>query len=137
MTKLILVSALLFAFSCKSRMVSPSDVDIQAVEVFPCWAEKEAIRQLEAIRQKVEQGEDFAALAKQYSQDPGSSAHGGELGWVEKGMLVPEYEETMLAIQPGKISVPVKTKFGYHLIRLQEIDGEQYRSSHILLRLCE
>lgn len=139
MTKLIFTSVLWFVFACKPEMVGKTDANISSLEVSPCWTDEEAIKQLETIRKKVEGGKDFAALARQYSEDPGSSDHGGNLGWTEKGMLVPEYENAMLALQPGKMSNPIKTKFGYHLIRLEEIDGEQerYHTSHILLRSCE
>ena len=137
MTKQILVSALWFAFACKSGIVGSSNAEMQAGEASPCLSEKEAIEQLKAIRKEIEQGEDFAKLAGIYSQDPGSSEHGGDLGWAEKGMLVSEYEVAMLALQPNGISMPVKTKFGYHLIQLMEVKGDRYRSRHILLRPCK
>jgi parvulin-like peptidyl-prolyl isomerase len=126
-----------FAFSCKSDIAKQSDATMKTVEASSCWSEKEAVDQLKGIRQKVEQGEDFAALANQYSQDPGSSEHGGDLGWVEKGMLVPEYEKAMTALKPEEISDPVVTKFGYHLIQLMEVKDDQYHSRHILLMRCD
>lgn len=137
MTKLILVGVLGFAFACKPGIVGKSDVNISTIEALPCWTEEAAIKQLETIRKKVEQGKDFAALARKYSKDPGSGSLGGDMGWTERGMMVPEYENAMLALQPGEISDPIKTKFGYHLIRLEEVHGERYRTSHILLRPCE
>jgi peptidyl-prolyl cis-trans isomerase SurA len=137
MTKLISVSMLWFVFSCKLDIARQSDTPMQTVEASSCWSKKEAVDQLKDIRQKVEQREDFAALARQYSEDPGSSALGGNLGWIEKDMLVPEYEKAMMALKPEEISGPVTTKFGYHLIQLMEVKGDQYHSRHILLRSCK
>lgn len=64
--------------------------------------------------------ENFAARAKKYSTDPGSKAKGGDLGFVSKGMFVPEFEKTALALDKKEISEPVKSQFGYHIIQLLE-----------------
>jgi peptidyl-prolyl cis-trans isomerase D len=70
-------------------------------------------------------GADFAALAKANSKDPGSAASGGELGWVSRGMMVGPFEEALFAIaQPGQVVGPVKTEFGYHVIKLNQIKGQ-------------
>ncbi len=66
-------------------------------------------------------GADFEALAKQYSEDPGSAARGGDLGWFAKGKMVAPFEAAVDALeQPGALSPPVATQFGWHIIRLQE-----------------
>lgn len=66
-------------------------------------------------------GADFAALAKQYSEDPGSGARGGDLGWFGKGRMVPPFEAAVDALQqPGALSPLVATQFGWHIIRLDE-----------------
>jgi peptidyl-prolyl cis-trans isomerase D len=62
---------------------------------------------------------DFAALAKQYSQDPGSKDSGGELGWFSRGRMVKEFEDAAFALKVGEISHPVKSQYGYHVIRLE------------------
>jgi len=67
---------------------------------------------------KLKRGESFDALARQYSKDPGSRAQGGDLGFVSRGQLVPEFEQVAFALQPKQISDIVKTQFGYHLIML-------------------
>lgn len=85
------------------------------------------------IRSRLESGESFAALAKQYSQDPGSAARGGELGFYSRGELAPEYEAASLSMKPGDISMPVETQFGFHLIQLQEKRGNTYKTRHILI----
>ncbi len=74
--------------------------------------------QLEAIRAKVAQGADFAELARRYSQDPGSAAQGGDLGWTAAGAFVPEFEAVLSRLQPGQISEPFQTRFGWHIVQL-------------------
>ena len=78
-------------------------------------------------------GASFEALAKQYSQDPGSASRGGRLGFYSRGELAPEYEAASLSMSPGEISEPVESQFGFHLIRLEEKRGNTYNTSHILI----
>lgn len=80
------------------------------------------------IRARLEKGEDFAALARQYSDDPGSAAAGGELGWAGKGTYVAPFEDALFAQSVGEISQPVKTDFGYHIIQLEELREGTRRS---------
>jgi len=68
-------------------------------------------------------GADFAALAKANSEDPGSRDSGGDLGWVEKGMMVPQFEQALFAMAAGEISGPVQTDYGYHVLQLREVAG--------------
>lgn len=78
-----------------------------------------AKRRLDDFKQRVEKGSaDFAELAKQYSADRGSAQKGGDLGWVYPGDTVPEFERTFVALQPGQLSDPVQSQFGWHLIQL-------------------
>ena len=79
-------------------------------------------------------GEDFAALAKSYSQDP-SAGDGGDLGWFSKGAMVPEFEEAAFALQPGQISDVIQTQFGFHIIKCTGRKEDKIRVSHILIRL--
>jgi parvulin-like peptidyl-prolyl isomerase len=79
-------------------------------------------------------GTSFAIMAKKYSDDPGSGARGGNLGFHKRGELVPPYEATALRLKPGEISMPVESDFGYHLIQLIERRGNQYNSRHILIK---
>lgn len=65
-------------------------------------------------------GGDFAALAAQRSQDPGSKDNGGELGFFRRGELVPEFEQAAFALKPGEISAPVQTQYGWHVIQAEE-----------------
>lgn len=97
--------------------------------------QKEKTRQkLLEIRQRIVDGESFAELAKTYSQDPGSAVRGGELGFAQRGQMVPEFEATALSLQPGELSKPIESEYGFHLIQLIERMGNRYNSRHILLR---
>ncbi len=79
-------------------------------------------------------GEDFAAMAREYSDDPGSARAGGDLGFASRGTMVPEFEAAAMRMKPGEISKPVDTDFGYHLIQLIERRGNEFHARHILIR---
>ena len=86
----------------------------------PQLSEAQALERLEAMRRALSAGQaDFAALARQHSQD-GSAKDGGDLGWTVPGQFVPEFEDVINAMQPGDLSAPTTTRFGVHLIQLQE-----------------
>lgn len=72
------------------------------------------------VYEKLQNGEDFAALAQQYSADPGSGANGGELGWFTVGRMVPEFNDAAYALDLNTISEPVKSDFGYHIIEVTD-----------------
>lgn len=86
------------------------------------------------IKSRILAGEDFGSLAKAYSDDPGSKKSGGELGFRGKGELVPAFEATAMKLQPGQVSDPVESQFGFHLIQLIERRGTEYNSRHILIK---
>lgn len=81
----------------------------------------DALAKIQEIEKKVKAGEDFGVLAKQYSQDEGSAVANGDLGFVGKGAFVPEFEKTMYSLKENEVSAPVKTQFGYHIIKLLAI----------------
>jgi len=76
---------------------------------------------------------DFADLARAYSEDPGSAAQGGDLGFFRSGELAPEFEATAMSLKLGEISDPVETDFGIHLIQLLEKRTDSYNTRHILM----
>lgn len=76
----------------------------------------------EELRQRVLDGEDFAELAQEYSDDTGSGLNGGDLGWFARGAMVPEFEEAAFALAVGDISEPVESQFGWHIIQVTERD---------------
>jgi peptidyl-prolyl cis-trans isomerase SurA len=93
----------------------------------PELSDDEARQKLEQLRQQIQSGEDFAALARTHSDDKGSGARGGDLGWVSPGMLVPEFEKELGELQANQISAPFKTQFGWHIV--QVLDRRQGQAS--------
>lgn len=84
--------------------------------------ESAALAKIQEAANRLEAGEDFSALAKELSEDPGSSDSGGSLGMMSKGSFDPVFEDALWALEnPGDVSEPVRSEFGYHLIRLNEI----------------
>ena len=80
----------------------------------------EAQRRIEQLRERIVDGANFAETARAHSEDVGSAANGGNLGWMNPGQTVPEFEKAMNALKPGELSAPVKSPFGVHLIQVQE-----------------
>ena len=80
----------------------------------------EARRKLDRLRIRLNGGADFATLAKAQSDDTGSAAKGGDLGWVNPGDLVPQFEQVMNSLKPGELSQPFETQFGWHLVQVIE-----------------
>ncbi|RAW03566.1 peptidylprolyl isomerase [Pseudochryseolinea flava] len=85
------------------------------------------------IRNKILAGEDFATLARKYSDDPSVVQNGGNMGWAGRGRMVPEYEAMAFKMKPNEISMPFKTSFGIHIMQLIERRGNEYNSRHILI----
>lgn len=95
--------------------------------------EAQALARVVEIQQKVGAGEDFAGLAQQYSDDPGSAAQGGELGWFARGSgLIQEFEDAAFELQAGQVSDPVRTDYGYHLIKVDERDPARELDAYTL-----
>lgn len=96
----------------------------------------EARKQVNNLYQQLRAGKDFALMAKQYSLDASSAVKGGDLGWVKPGDLVPEFESTMNNLPVNKVSEPVKTQFGWHLIqvlaRKKEDDSAAFEKAQVL-----
>jgi peptidyl-prolyl cis-trans isomerase SurA len=93
-----------------------------------------AKKKLEEIRQRIINGEDFCELAKIYSEDPGSGKLCGELGYFNKGDLVPPYEAAALKLKAGETSPVIESEFGYHIIQLLGRKGNEYSTRHILIK---
>ena len=94
----------------------------------------EVKERLNSYRERVLRGEKFGALARLYSDDPGSASKGGDLGFVERGTLYPEFEAVAFNLKSGEISQVVKTQAGYHIIQMIERRGESIRVAHILIQ---
>jgi peptidyl-prolyl cis-trans isomerase SurA len=92
-----------------------------------------AREQIEQVQEKINAGEVFEKLAKTYSEDPGSAARGGDLGFMARGGFVREFEEVAFSLEPGQVSDIVKTQFGFHIIKLVDRRGEKIHCKHILI----
>ncbi|MDH4133222.1 MAG: peptidylprolyl isomerase, partial [Gammaproteobacteria bacterium] len=90
---------------------------VKVSEVVPL---REAKRRIEQLRERIQNGADFSEMARTNSDDLGSAANGGDLGWANPGVMVPEFEKAMNALKPGALSEPVITPFGVHLIQVLE-----------------
>jgi peptidyl-prolyl cis-trans isomerase SurA len=98
-------------------------------------AEKEEVKnKLIALKGRIAKGDDFSTMAILYSEDPGSSKKGGELGMFKRGDMRPEFEAAAFKLKPGEVSDIVETEDGYHLIQMIERRGEYINVRHILLQ---
>ncbi|MBC7199550.1 MAG: SurA N-terminal domain-containing protein [Pseudomonas balearica] len=88
-------------------------------------SDEQAKAKLEEVAKRLQAGESFADLAKEFSQDPGSASEGGDLGYAGPGVYDPAFEEALYALQEGEVSQPVKTEFGWHLIKLLGVQSPE------------
>ena len=107
----------------------------QIIKIPPVSIEQKVLikEKLRDLRRRILAGENFATLAILYSEDPGSAAKGGEIGFFGRGELYPEYEAASFKLEEGEISDIVETKAGFHIIQLIERKGEYINTRHILL----
>lgn len=113
------------------------EVEIITAQPQPTRAEVERIEnKLRSFADRVNSGEtEFSTLARFYSQDPGSSRNGGEMDYMGRGQLVPEFANAAFSLSdPKKVSKIVKTEFGYHIIQLVDKRGDKVKVRHILLK---
>lgn len=149
------------AYSIADSLVSVSDEQIQAYysghpdefhreaavnasfvafEKKPSAAdEADAEAEIRDLLAEVRAGGEFAALARSHSEDPGSAERGGDLGFFGRGRMVKPFEEAAFALEPGAISEPVRSQFGWHILKVEERkgqgDGLEVRARHILLKI--
>ncbi|MBB1520892.1 SurA N-terminal domain-containing protein [Aquipseudomonas guryensis] len=93
------------------------------LEVNDQLSDEQAKAKLEDVKKRLQQGEDFAALAKELSQDPGSAANGGDLGYAGPGVYDPAFEEALYSLKEGEVSAPVRSQFGWHLVKLLSVQA--------------
>jgi peptidyl-prolyl cis-trans isomerase SurA len=115
----------------------PPSVSFRQIVIAP-RADSAALRNARALADSlvgaIVAGADFAALARQFSQDSASRASGGELGWFRRGVMVKEFERVAFAMRPGQTSAPVETEFGFHVIRVDRSQPAEVFARHILIR---
>lgn len=105
---------------------------VKIAEVSP--VQKAAVRnQLLDIRSRILAGENFGELARKYSDDPSVLSNNGEMNWVGRGRMVPEYEAMAFRLKPGEVSMPFESPFGMHIMQLIDRRGNEYNSRHILI----
>ncbi|MDH0647118.1 SurA N-terminal domain-containing protein [Pseudomonas sp. GD03858] len=93
------------------------------IEVNDKTSDAQAKARIEEIQQRLQKGEDFAALAKEFSQDPGSASAGGDLGFAGPGVYDPAFEDALYKLSKEQVSAPVRTEYGYHLIKLLGVEA--------------
>ena len=96
-------------------------------------ADNIAYQKVDSLLGLLKNGFDFGEIALKYSEDPNSAVNGGELGFMKRGTLVPEFEEVSYSLLPDSISEIVRTEFGYHIIKMIERRGEKINVKHILI----
>lgn len=114
----------------------PAELEIGQIVIRPKvsqFAKDYAKERAEGLRKRLLEGADFSTLAQQYSDDPGSSGKGGELGFFKRGKMVPEFEAAAFRLEKDSFSKVVETAFGYHILQLIERRGGSVNIRHILI----
>jgi peptidyl-prolyl cis-trans isomerase C len=109
----------------QDKMSEPEAVHVQHILIrtptqADAAAKAKARAEAEAILKQLKGGADFATLAKQKSQDPGSAPNGGDLPFFARGQMVPPFEQAAFTLKPGEVSPVVETQFGFHIIKMVE-----------------
>jgi peptidyl-prolyl cis-trans isomerase C len=117
----------------KAELITPATVKAQhiLIKVDPNAKPEEskgALAKALKLRKDLDGGADFAALAEQYSDDPGSKTSGGDLGYFARDRMVPEFSSAAFKLKKGEISEPIKSAFGYHIIKVNDIKAENQMS---------
>lgn len=121
----------------KQNLVKPylEKQKLQEIIAFDQEINKAERERAENILQELKDGADFAELANKYSEDPGNYPdQGGDLGWIGKRQMVKEFEEAAFSLEPGEISEIVVTKFGFHIIKVEDKKENLVWARHILIK---
>ena len=111
---------LIDARGTNARIVTQTSVRHILIKPDELTSEKEVKNRLQQLRERIEDGDDFAALAKSHSDDKGSAVKGGSLGWMNPGDLVPQFEKVMNSSKINAVSNPFKSPFGWHILEVLE-----------------
>jgi len=115
----------------------PATVTLRQIVIAPKPTPRQdsvAFAKAESLYVEIQKGGDFEQIAKRESMDPSTKELGGDLGWRRRGDLVPEFDRVYFALRPGVVSPPIKTVFGYHLIRVDRVQPAEVKGRHILIR---
>lgn len=115
----------------------PSYFEYAQITVLPKITEQEDLAvkaKLRDFKKRVENGDNFAALAVLYSEDPGSARNGGEMDYLGRAMLDPAFATEAFSLKPGQVSKVVRSEFGYHIIQMIDRKGEKIKCRHILIK---
>jgi peptidyl-prolyl cis-trans isomerase SurA len=115
----------------------PATVTLRQIVVAPkpsAHQDSMAVLKAESLYVEISKGGDFEQIAKRESMDPSTKELGGDLGWRRRGDFVPEFDRVYFGMRPGVVSPPVKTVFGYHLIRVDRVQPAEVKGRHILIR---
>lgn len=116
---------------------TPGSVSFQRVIVVPepdSAAADSSRKVAEQALEEIRGGTDFAVAARRYSQDPGSREEGGDLGWIRRGDVVPRFADMAWAAPPGRPVGPIRTRFGWHVLQVENVRGGERKIRHILVR---
>ncbi|WP_113654300.1 peptidylprolyl isomerase [Pedobacter namyangjuensis] len=114
-----------------------TEVEVGEIALYPKLTKAEKQKyydKLDAIRLRVKSGEDFAFLAKTYSEDPGSASEGGDYGFIDRTTMVKEFTAWAFKLKAGEMSPVFETDYGYHIVQVLERRGEQAHVRHILIK---
>lgn len=115
----------------EKHVVTQTKVQHILLKTSDLFSDDDAKQKLDQLKRRIEDGDDFATLARAHSEDKASALKGGDLGWVGPGVLVPRFEEAMETMSPGDVSDPIQTQFGWHLItvldRAERDNTKEYR----------
>lgn len=125
------------SFPTDSLPLINTEVELAQIVVYPAIdeeAEQEVVDRLTELKQRILDGRSFSTMAILYSEDPGSNKNGGEYTGIKRGQFVKEFEAVAFNLQPGEISDPFRTVYGYHIVQLQAKRGEELDLRHILIK---
>ena len=126
-----------FAKNSSQLQKLPATVTLRQIVIAPKPSPKQdsaAVAKAESLYVEISKGGDFEQIAKRESMDPSTRELGGDLGWRRRGDFVPEFDRVFFSLRPGVVTPPVKTVFGYHLIRVDRVQPAEVKGRHILVR---
>ena len=115
----------------------PAQVTFRQIVISPspsAAAKARAKAKIDSLLIEIQRGGNFELIAKRESMDPSNKETGGDLGWNRRGIMVPEFDRMMFALNPGVISPVIETAFGYHIIRVDRVQPAEVKARHILIR---